>query len=392
MDGRATRKWNGRRVRGGDLELQKSNKKTWVGLAVLLIIFVTVSVVLNTNKPKDYPPFLSTSPSPSGVKGFYTYMEEENGTQLFKHEPSLLQKEEGKLLLMVEPALVTEQAIMEDYIEFVEAGNTILIFKRNLEGMFDISTDFGVMDSETTTLKSDDGTKFNVTMFSQVRLIPEDGDQVLLQDDLGAIAIKREIGEGHLIAVNSPDWLVNQYILEEDNLDVVLGLLEEESWNGVLFDEYTHQSKGNGVIEVYPMWLLVAGLQLILLTLLWLLYKGKRFGPIQIPREDYVRFSDERITALATWYQKGKAYQESLNNQAEYLRLILREKWGISHQKEWKDLKELLITKVNEMTSEDLSTLLDEIESVLKKQQITKQEYLLWSKRLDRLRKEVEEG
>src|SRR5690606_1863749 len=192
--------------------------------------------------------------------------------------------------------------------------------------------------------------------------------------------------------VNSPDWLVNQYILEEDNLDVVLGLLEEESWNGVLFDEYTHQSKGNGVIEVYPMWLLVAGLQLILLTLLWLLYKGKRFGPIQIPREDYVRFSDERITALATWYQKGKAYQESLNNQAEYLRLILREKWGISHQKEWKDLKELLITKVNEMTSEDLSTLLDEIESVLKKQQITKQEYLLWSKRLDRLRKEVEEG
>jgi hypothetical protein len=293
---------------------------------------------------------------------------------------------------MIEPALVTEQAIMDDYLEFVEAGNTILIFKRNLEGMFDISTDFGVMDSETTTLENVDGTDFNATMFSQVRLIPEDGDQVLLQDHLGVIAIKREVGNGQLIAVNSPDWLANQYILEEDNLDIVLGLLEEVSWNGVLFDEFSHQSKGKGGQDIYPMWLLVAGIQLILLTLLWLLYKGKRFGPIQIPREDYVRFSDERITALASWYQKGKAYQESLNNQADYLRLILREKWGISHQKEWTDLKELLITKVNEMKSEELSTLLDEVESVLKKQQLTKQEYLLWSKRLDRLRKEVEEG
>ncbi|WP_042144139.1 DUF4350 domain-containing protein [Paucisalibacillus sp. EB02] len=373
--------------------MQKSIKKTWIGLLVLLIIFVTVSIVLSSNKPKEYPPFLSASPSPSGIKGFYTYLEEEvNSARRWNHAPSLLKEEENQLLLMVEPALITNQAVMKDYLEFVEAGNTILIFKRNLEGMFDISTDYGMIDSETVILENDAGTEFHASMFSQVRILPEANDQVLLQDDLGVIAIKRQIGSGHLIAVNSPDWLTNQHILEENNLDIVLGLLEEESWTSILIDEFTHQSKGKGISDVYPMWLLVAGLQLILFTLLWLLYKGKRFGPTRIPREDYVRFSDERITALASWYQKGKAYRESLNNQAEYLRLVLGEKWGISYQKEWKDLKELLTPKINVMNDEELSIFLYDIESVLQKQQITKQEYLLWSGRIDRLRKEVEEG
>jgi hypothetical protein len=367
--------------------------KTWIGIFVLVIIFVALSIVFSSNKPKEYPPFLSTSPAPSGIKGFYTYLEEEiNAIQRWDHAPTLLKKNENQLLLMVEPGLITDQAVMNEYLDYVEAGNTILIFKRNLEGMFDISTDYGLIDSETVTLENNDGTAFDASMFSQVRLLPEENDYVLLQDDLGVIAMKREIGNGQLIAVNSPDWLTNQHTLEEDNLDLVLGLLAEENWNTILLDEFTHLSKGKGIVDVYPMWLLVAGLQLVLFTLLWLLYNGKRFGPVRVPREDYVRFSDERITALATWYQKGKAYQESLNNQAEYLRIILREKWGISNQKEWKDLKELLIPRLNRMKADELSTILSDIESVLQKQQITKQEYLLWSGRLERLRKEVEEG
>jgi hypothetical protein len=369
-------------------------KKSWIWLFVLLIIFVSISVLFKSNQPKEYPPYVSTSPSPSGVKGFYTYLEEDTDSiKRSELAPSLLNKTENQLLLMVEPSLITEQEVMNDYLEFVEAGNTILIFKRNLEGMFDISTGFGMIESETVTLESSVGERYKSSMFSQVRILPEENDQVLLQDELGAIAIKREIGNGNIIAVNSPDWLTNQYILEEDNLELVLSLLEEESWNSILIDEFTHQSpKGNDFINVYPMWLLVAGLQLILFTLLWLLYKGKRFGPVRTPREEYVRFSDERLIALATWYQKGKAYQDSLINQADYVRFVLREKWGISYQKEWIDLKDQLTPKLKTIKEEEIGSFLHDIESLLQKKNITKQEYLQWSKRIDRLRKEVEEG
>src|SRR5690606_22417663 len=98
-------------------------------------------------------------------------------------------------------------------------------------------------------------------------------------------------------------------------------------------DEYSHQSSQlANVTEIYPKWLLVLGLQLIILTLLWLLYRGKRFGPIRTPRESYVRFSDEHITSLAAWYEKGKLYNDSLKTQADYVKMLLREKWGIPYE------------------------------------------------------------
>lgn len=353
-----------------------------------------MSFFLNVNKPKEYPPYLSTSPSPTGVKAFYTYLESElPSVDRVKQSPKVWNNSDNQLLIMVEPMLISKQEQMNDYLEFVRAGNTLLILKRNLDGMFGIKTDYGDMNEEIVTIENKEGTEFEATSHSQMRIIANDEDDVLMEDSQGVIALKREAGKGQIIAVNSPDWLTNEYILEEDNLELILGLIEEASFDTVLFDEFAHQSSQvQSLTNLYPMWLLVAGLQLILLTLLWLLYKGKRFGPIIMPREDYVRFSDERITALAAWYQKAKAYEYSLSNQAEYLRLLLWEKWGISSQKEWKDIKELISSKVKDVDEDEISTFVNGIESVLENKNVTKQEYILWSKRIDRLRKEVEEG
>jgi hypothetical protein len=375
--------------------LQKSIKKTWVWLFVLLIAFIALSFVIGSKELKEYPPYISTSPSPTGVKGFYTYLEEEIGAvERLEEAPTSLERENQQLLIMVEPALFSEQATMNDYIAFMEAGNTVLLLKQNLEGMFGLSTEYGIVtEEETTTIYGSSSEGIKVTMLSPMRIVPDSGAQILYEDDDGVIAIKQDYGEGQLIAVNSPDWITNEYILEQDNLDVIHSLMEEEAWKAIWFDEYLHQSTSSkSLIEIYPMWLLVACLQLIFLTLLWLLYKGKRFGPIRTPREEYVRYSDERITALAAWYKKGKVYKESLAYQAEHLRLLLREKWGISYQKDWKDLVGPLSTKLSNMNEDELLLFLHEIETVTNKVNLSKQEYLLWSKRIDRLQKEVEQG
>ncbi|WP_047983929.1 DUF4350 domain-containing protein [Ornithinibacillus californiensis] len=375
--------------------MQKSIKKTWVWLFVLLIIFIALSFVLGSKELEEYPPYISTSPSPTGVKGFYTYLEEEIGAvKRLEEAPTSLEIENQQLLIMVEPDLFSEQATMNDYIAFMEAGNTVLLLKQNLEGMFGLSTEYGMPGEEgTTTIYDSLRKEYKVTMLSPMRIVPDAESQIVYEDDDGVIAIKQEFGKGQLIAVNSPDWITNEYILEQGNLDVIHSLMEEEAWKTIWFDEYLHQSTSSkSLIEIYPMWLLVTCLQLIFLTLLWLLYKGKRFGPIRTPREEYVRYSDERITALAEWYKKGKVYRESLAHQAEYLRLLLREKWGISYQTEWKDLMEPLSTKLSNIKDDELLLFLHEIETVTTKENLSKQEYLLWTKRIDRLQKEVEQG
>src|SRR5699024_8055442 len=89
-----------------------------------------------------------------------------------------------------------------------------------------------------------------------------------------------------------------------------------------------------------------------LLTLFWLWYQGKRFGPLRQPREATVRFSNEKTSALAAWYQRGRRYQDSIVIQADYLKLLLQEKWGIPYQQGWQECNDMMIQKESELTNE----------------------------------------
>src|SRR5699024_5285501 len=112
----------------------------------------------------------------------------------------------------------------------------------------------------------------------------------------------------------------------------------------IYFDEYIHQS-GNALsfTALYPNWLLMIGFQAFLFTILWLWYKGKRFGTVIIPREATIRFSDERIKALAAWYKRGRLYYDSFVMQADYLRILLQERWGVPYHKNWLEIAPTLI-------------------------------------------------
>src|SRR5699024_3226438 len=185
----------------------------------------------------------------------------------------------------------------------------------------------------------------------------------------------------------------NDYILDENHLELIYKLLQtEEAYNTVLFDEYIHGG-GNvpSTVAVYPKWMLVFAMQLIVFMLLWLLFKGKRFGPVRIPREETVRFSNEQTSALAAWYKKGKRYQDALKLQADYLKLLLQEKWGIAYQRSWLECSELIAGKDKQMSEEEAQKFTYDLTNLLNKESVNKQEYLAWSKKLDWLERKVEE-
>ncbi|MRG87478.1 DUF4350 domain-containing protein [Salinibacillus xinjiangensis] len=367
----------------------------WI-LVISLLLFILVSLYILSAKPKDYPDFVTESPSPTGVKALYTYLAGEfEDVSSWDHEPGLLPKDDKQLLIMVEPFLVLESHEQNAYQSFMESGNTILLFKQNPDDMFQLKTEqiFLPPTNETEgTVVMQEGSEYDADIQSPFRLVTGEGDETLLEDEQGTIAMKRSVGEGQLIVVTEPMLMMNDALLNADHLQLVLSLLNESEYEEIVFDEYIHKNPNVFTLwTVFPQWFYVLLIQGALLALLWLWARGKRFGPIKAPpREDTVRFSDERIVALASWYQRRKRYQESLLLQADYIKLLMQERWGIPYRKEWNEIGERLDRKWQSLTSEEVQIFVRELVQVLQKDKVKKAEFLVWTKKLDRLREEVE--
>ncbi|MCR2822830.1 DUF4350 domain-containing protein [Lederbergia panacisoli] len=370
---------------------QSKRLKTWIWLVVLLVIFVLASFLMFSQKPKSYPKYVSDSPSPTGVKAVYTYLHNHYDTvKRWKHAPNLLNHSaEKQLLIIIEPFFMPTTEEIKEYKDFMKSGNTILFVSENPEGFFNLKSERLEEDLAEIELKIKDQneTNYKGQIHSSVRVQTQKQDKVLLHDKEGAIALKRSFGDGHLIVAITPEWFTNGQILSSDNIPLTLSLLNEEKIDSILFDEYIHMGENASTIwTVYPKWFLILMLQIIVFSILWLWAKGKRFGPILVQREETVRFSDEGIKALAAWYLRGSRYRESLVIQADYVKQLFQERYGIPTTMEWTDIEDLLQRKRIDITNMQI---LKNIGQVLLKNRLSKHEYLVWSKRLDRLREEV---
>ena len=92
------------------------------------------------------------------------------------------------MLVMVGTLFTPESKEMEFYYDFLEAGNTILLFKDNPEDMFGISTQLIEFQEEDGTLEDAKGREYEAEVISPVRLQTEENDTVLFSDEAGMIA------------------------------------------------------------------------------------------------------------------------------------------------------------------------------------------------------------
>ena len=363
-------------------------------LTVLLLLFIFISYFFLAQAPKQYPNYVSESPSPTGIKAFYTYLKQEKEANRWSNSPQLLKNMgENKTLIMVEPFFTPSEKEMRAYFDFIEAGNTIILLQKNPKGMFDLQVEMIESAKPINRVTDQNGNGYRAVVTSPVRLAANNSDEILLQDKEGTIALIKTYGKGQLIASITPEWLINSKILTEDHLSLIQAFFNQSDSQSFLIDEYTHLGQNAPtMMKLYPEWFLLMLLQGCILMILLLWYKGKRFGAVIIPREDSVRFSDEGIKALAAWYIRGRNYRESLNIQADYIKLLMQERWGTAINMNWIDMANQLERRLTEKTATDVKSLISGLQDVLKKEKVNKQEYLLWSKRLNRLKKEVEEG
>ena len=337
---------------------------------------------------------MSDSPSPTGVKAFYTYLEGEyRSVQRWNYSPDRLPDSSNNVLFLIGVGSIGNSDELMYYEQFLQNGNTIILMKDNPANLFSLQVKSSDTSSNIVNTLSDYKERtYLAEITSPYRLIlNEERDELILQDDYGIVALKRQYGNGTLMVVNSSSWVTNRSILEQDHIPIIVTLLKElEEPNAIYFNDYVHNPNMN-YWEVYPTWFILLLLHSVLVVLLWLLHKGKRFGPIITPREEMVRFSDESIRALSAWYIRGNKYVESLQYQASYVRAIMQEKWGIATYKEWESVQQTIEEKCSKIPNKELASLLNQLPKILHSKSITKKEYLTWSKKIDQLRKEVEE-
>lgn len=371
---------------------QLRNYRLMIWLVLIVLAFIATSIYGQKDQPKEYPLYVSHSPSPSGTKAIYTYLNERYPhVDRWTHEPFLLQNEEkNHLLLLIEPKETPSAEDIVMYEKFMDEGNTIIYFSDHPQEIFDIETTFDTAaESESFTYN---GESYDLQIEGFEYLVPSDNDDVLLSNETGTYAFSRSYGEGKLVVVHMASIFTNGSILEEDHAEFLTALIDDvyEEDQHILFNEYVHQTNVvASYIHAYPFWFLVLLFQVAILVLLWLFYHGKRFGPIDTPREEIIRFGDETLSALASWYMRGQEYQDALHMQANYLKQRMHEMWGIPYHLTWQERKPYIERKWKEPPYH-VNTFIQQLEEKLADQSLRKADYVRWSKALDQLRREVE--
>lgn len=380
------------------LKNMEPRTKTLIALILVIILFSFISILLVPQTPKSYPAYVIDSPSPTGLKGLYSLLDEQlNGQlRLWNQSPQELSlKKSNQLMIMIEPFNTLDTDETNILIDWMKAGNNILLVTEKPDAYFNqtvawVPENNNEQLSTITGFYTLNGT-YTGFVNTSVRLIPEANDKILLIDDYGVLATSKNYGEGKLFTLITPDWFTNKSILEHNHLDIILPFIEFSQSKVVLFNDYIHGYENKPtILEIYPDWFIFLFLQTLLILLLWLWYKGKRFGPIETPREWVVRYGDERIRAIAAWYERGGFYKESLLIQEEFLLDTIKTKWGISTKNDSIEHMKVAEYKLPTDAREKWINSWKSFQEIKLTKKVSHKEYLKWSKELEEMRKEVE--
>ncbi|MDB5054224.1 MAG: hypothetical protein JWM44_2274 [Bacilli bacterium] len=330
--------------------MYKRNKYKF-GLAAMIVLFVVIGLLTTRNEAPKQPAYVSFSAAPDGTKAIKLLLQEKGHIVKEWKQPWIRLPAQGQSLLLIEPEGVGSKE-MKELLQWVEDGNHLLLFQRNpidkspfATKELDKAAEKPSSDAKTlvkgslqltpsptplTQIHAPDSSEFyRGEVTSKYRIKPEKDVKVLWEDDQGVLAAQTKRGEGSITVFLTPDWLTNDKILTASHFEMVwssLLSLQGDIW----VDEYHHgYDTGSGLLAVYPGWLLIVYVQLLLALLFWLWWKGKRFGSIAVPREWVVRRGDETLLAVAHWYQRSGSHKAAILNQERYFRQMIQERWGI---------------------------------------------------------------
>ncbi|QRG65607.1 DUF4350 domain-containing protein [Brevibacillus choshinensis] len=338
-----------------------------VGIAIAILLLLVCGWLLVEPHGPDAPPFVSTSAKPDGLKAWTTLLQEKgNRVKEWKQPMRALPRGEGQALVMVEPLTLTGSE-QEELFAWVKEGNDLIVFEDEPEGWesFQFSTTEWE-DDENTQEKNIKGQQLVDGQYgiarTSYRINSSSALEVLLYDDRGILAGRIQAGEGSVMLFLVPEWLTNQTILKHNHFEAIWPYFQKK-WSVLWMDEYHHGMQQNpGLLAVYPGWLIAGCMQAGILLLLWIWWKGKRFGPVYTLREWTVRRGDETLLAVSSWYERRSLAKDALLHREAFLRQLLFDHWGVHRRADRAEIIRLARTKWSSPDVEKLANLLERIE------------------------------
>jgi len=148
----------------------------------------------------------------------------------------------------------------------------------------------------------------------------------------GAIALTRQMGAGRIYATSAESLLDNAGIGQWDNRSFVLNILARQGGQNVGFEQDHHSLIGRpqliDVARSSPWGWGVAYAALV--TFLFLLWGGRRFGPVLAPDRPPARGTGEYATAFAGLLQRARAAGWAQTEYARIFRTRLARRLGAS--------------------------------------------------------------
>jgi hypothetical protein len=366
--------------------------RVWLCVAVLLLI--SVGWMVGKPSAAQYPPFYTGSAHPNGTKAVATLLEEKGKSVKEWRQPlRFLPTHKGQALVVIEPNQMTTGE-QEDILSWVDSGNDLILFEEwpaDWEGL-PFQTDYA--DEENSIARNIMGPLLGEGHSGEaqtmVRLREAPGMEVLLYDDQGILAGKTQVGSGTVTLFLVPEWMTNGQISRHSHFESIWPYLQED-WSVIWMDEYHHglQQKP-GLLAIYPGWLIAGCAQLALALLLWLWWRGKRFGPIYTLREWTVRRGDETLLAVSRWYERKQLARDALHHRENYIRQLMHDRWGLHRRADRMEIIRLARTKWNEAETGKLTQALDRLEQAKSGARYTQKQLLADSLLLDEITNRLE--
>lgn len=341
----------------------------------------------------QYPPYAAASAQPDGIKAVLLLLGEKGKSVKEWRQPMrFLPPQEGQTLLAVEPNTLTPKE-QEEIRQWVERGNHLLLFAdrpEEWEGL-PFTTRFTEQESKLRNLRGPMlGEEQSGQAKSLVRLNEAQSMEALFYDDQGIVAGRTAVGKGRITLFLVPEWMTNSQIERHSHFEAIWPYLIENG-SVVWVDEYHHglQEKP-GVFAIYPGWLLAICMQLAAALLMWVWWRGKRFGPVYTLREWTVRRGDETLLAVASWYEQRSLAQDALLHREAYLRQLIQERFGLHQRADRTEIIRVAKTKWTESEVGKLASVLERLEQAKSGERYTKKKLLADSLLLDEISKRLE--
>ena len=193
-------------------------------------------------------------------------------------------------------------------------------------------------------------------------------------------------GEGRIVLLSDPFIVANGGIGLKDNLQLAINLLST-SEGLIAFDEF-HQGRGvthNAFVSYFagtPV--LAIGGQLLLLVLLVLWTRGRRFArPLPLPQVDR-RSSLEFVASMAELQQRARAFDLAIENIYSRTRRVLARYAGVDYNSSRREIAQRIAAR-STLAAHQIETLMRQSEEAINGEAISERQSIQLVKRLREL-------